>query len=233
MEREQRALLDAVLRDPDDDTVRLVYADCLDEAPPHPCGCTAWTVGGYAYCSQCGGTGITDKYRLHAELIRLQIELHRTPKHPKWDELRQRQKELNDRAAYWILHEPIIYPVDMCVGRIDGPYPKIQIHRGFVRRWEMPLDRWLAYHEKILSAHPIAEVVINDFRAAVWHQGNSTVWFDGMPPIDSKPFALGRCVMTMCVKAYWPRIKFSCTQRAYEQIYPEIPVVMPLPDADQ
>lgn len=232
MESEQRALLDAVLRDREDDTVRLVYADYLDEAPPHPCGCTTWSVhstNGYPHCKQCGGTGVTDKYRLHAELIRLQIELHRNPNHPRRDELLRRRRELNDQAAYWILHEPVVYPVDMCVGRIDGPYPKIQINRGFVRRWEMSLDRWLAYHEQIISAHPIEEIVINAFGVG-WHQGKENVWLDGMPPIDTAPYHLGRCVVAICVKVYWPRIKFSCTQRAYEQIYPEIPVVEPLPD---
>jgi len=230
MESEQRALLDAILRDPDDDIVRLVYADYLDErAQPHPCGCAQWAPPAYTFCPQCKGTGVVPKNQLHAELIRVQIALARGPGGPDRDALRKRQAELEDKGAYWVVHDPIIYPVGLCVGVMDGPHPKIHIRRGFVRRWEMSVDQWLAHHQQILSAHPIEEIVFNRF-GDYHNQTNDLVWLRGMPQLRTVPRNLGRCVYTLCTAAYWPRIKFSCTPRAHDEIHPELPLAEPVPD---
>lgn len=86
------ALNAAVVRDPLDDTARLVLADWLDEHP-RPRDCRACNGGQRVVilppaadnagavmqvpCPHCAGTGRTDPHRLRAEFVRLQIDLSR------------------------------------------------------------------------------------------------------------------------------------------------------------
>jgi uncharacterized protein (TIGR02996 family) len=94
---EQEALLRAILEDPADDTVRLVYADWLDEnVKTKPCprcngGLRLVHVNRETFtkpplqpkdlCRMCEGTSsVTDGgYKERAELIRVQVELARMP----------------------------------------------------------------------------------------------------------------------------------------------------------
>lgn len=77
------ALLRAVITDPDDDTVRLVYADALDELPTKSVTCpscngTLWVDADYdmrTNCKRCDGTGtVTDtSNRDRAYIIRAHV----------------------------------------------------------------------------------------------------------------------------------------------------------------
>ncbi len=90
---DEQALLRTIIKNPNADTPRLVYADWLDEhaEPPRTCaapGCVRGTVYklGTAYdsthekCPTCHGTGtVSDTNTERAEFIRVQCELARTP----------------------------------------------------------------------------------------------------------------------------------------------------------
>jgi uncharacterized protein (TIGR02996 family) len=86
---EERCFIDAVIANPDDDTVRLAYADWLDEREgdvtcPLCLGLSRPTDGlglPKFRCKDCGGGGTVrdTSPALRAEFIRVQVELARTP----------------------------------------------------------------------------------------------------------------------------------------------------------
>lgn len=77
----RQALFNSILANPDDDTLRLTYADCLEESEPVrvKCGCWGGSVHGTSahICKRCDGTGhVLDASDADlAELIRTQIQL--------------------------------------------------------------------------------------------------------------------------------------------------------------
>jgi uncharacterized protein (TIGR02996 family) len=233
MEAEQRALLDAVLRDPEDDTVRLAYADWLDEHRTlSKCGCieiyNSRRLRGSAYpgCVTCDGTGISPKNELHAKLIRLQIDLARQ-KRKKREQLEE-QDAVIDRLAYWLLNDPQTLPVTMLLGISTGPHRRVWIHRGFVRRWTLPMDVWIRWHAALLVMHPIQEVVISRFNNTA-EQNNTAVWLENMPAILKAKCPLGGSIYKFCTESYWPEIKFSVTREARNEVWPQLPLVEPIP----
>lgn len=237
MEKEQRALLDDIIANPDDDNVRLVYADWLDDHHDlSKCGCTTIYSSQRFHgspvpgCSTCDGTGVSPKNRLHAELIRVQIELAKQT--AKSADLILQQDAVLDRAAYWILNDPCVFPVRILLGPIGGPYRRAWFHRGFVRRWMLSMDAWIAHHRDILSRHPIREIVISSF-GNTSSQSGSHIWLERMPPINKAPYTLGKCVYTLCAGVYWPAIKFSVTQEAdNEVVRSDMPLVEPIPEGE-
>jgi len=96
--RDRRAFVEQVLRNPDDDTVRLVFADFLDETarPDEPCyRCSQYARQGkvpddvnspapeWVTCPACDGAAVRpNPDKVWAELIRIQIRLARWPDVP-------------------------------------------------------------------------------------------------------------------------------------------------------
>jgi uncharacterized protein (TIGR02996 family) len=119
------ALYREICRAPEDDTLRLAYADCLDEIGdervecPNPnCGNPVVGWDGFYQCSRCKGAGtvLSTANRDRAEFIRVQVEIERlhtlhqgtgqtierlaTVHGPIWD-CRQREKELLRLHPEW------------------------------------------------------------------------------------------------------------------------------------
>lgn len=163
------ALLQAILRFPEDDTPRMIYADRLDE------------IAGDVVCPRCSGEGcsahsiaangpcksVSDGRRGRAEFIRVQVELARPTGHGyadcvapfrcdeclRYDELRRRERELLEahRSTWtnivpgytidaWSLDEPML------------PYvygARCQFRRGFVSSLTLSAADWLAVADAV------------------------------------------------------------------------------------
>src|SRR5689334_8020900 len=99
----EQAFLAEICANPDDDAPRLVYADWLDEH------------------------GDAER----AEFIRLQCQLARTPRHPRLQELRRREKQLlAEHEADWL-------------GPLHGALRKWKFRRGFLHTVDATADRLL------------------------------------------------------------------------------------------
>lgn len=152
---DEAALLAAIIANPDDDTVRLVYADWLDE------------------------NGRSER----AEFIRVQIAVARTPaddqcaqcyavaekrQHtngpcrctPELRSLRKRSRELHERIGYAVVNTPREWSVSMTLGAADDGdgTGRLSIRRGFVEWWRMPAAAWLEHGDAIRAAHPVTRV---------------------------------------------------------------------------
>jgi uncharacterized protein (TIGR02996 family) len=144
-----RGLLAAVLADPDDDAVRLVYADALEEA------------------------GQPER----AEFIRVQVELevgnfrcNCTCEYEhglgcpagRGNTLRRRQWELLDTAmepqsAAFAWSQPL-HSTGIALGR---PWPDaFAFRRGFVEAVTLSAESWMAHGDAILAAHPVTQVTL-------------------------------------------------------------------------
>jgi uncharacterized protein (TIGR02996 family) len=152
---DERDLLAAILLTPADDTVRLVYADCLDEQPGEvDCPACVGTGEDENRCARCGGSGrVPNPARPaeRAEFIRVQVELE--ARFPGWSgtpanesllaggdyhALRQRERECMGGAVLgdWFNPEPhnrkwhYFLAGNEPAGLV--PYPFLVIRRGFV-----------------------------------------------------------------------------------------------------
>lgn len=147
-------LLKAVLATPADDTVRLAYADWLDE---HSC---------------------SDR----AEFIRVQVALAGTLSGPDFCRLRDRERELLQGGrewdtAFWSPHldpwiqglpgkVPCLHKTEpaVTVGVGDtaiGPPKKYTFRRGFVECVsDCTAADWLQFGDAITAAHPVTKVVL-------------------------------------------------------------------------
>lgn len=169
---EQKALLRAILDDPLDDTVRLAYADWLDEHPgtttcpvcARPPDAKNHVTGhmfvgwghGWQPCSRCDTTTLVPDGRAkHAHFIRRQIS------HSKLARDRTRNEKLRkaakvDRhgwAEEWLGTDAL--------GRH---------YRGFIGEITTTMPRFLECAEKWLSAHPITDVRLEDMDSGATQQ---------------------------------------------------------------
>jgi uncharacterized protein (TIGR02996 family) len=134
-------LYQAILEDPGDDAVRLVYAD---------------------WCEEHG----QDE---RAEHIRLQIEQARLPE-DEWDdsdevyrrrrEIRTRLQELSKREKEWLR------PLRARRGPLRGRDVYVHFKRGFPHRVSMPAALFLVRMEEIFRRAPIGELYLDDIGTA-------------------------------------------------------------------
>jgi uncharacterized protein (TIGR02996 family) len=131
---DEDALLTAIAAHPDEDTPRLVYADWLDE----------------------------HDQPLHAEFIRIQIEIARKEHLPRavlnrYVDLFKRNQELLDSDD----------------GELLGPLAglpdeaRIEFHRGFVSRVELPVGQFLSHATSLTHLRPLPAVRVTDVAARV------------------------------------------------------------------
>lgn len=134
------AFLRAIRENPDDDTVRLVYADWLAEHGDEP----------------------------RAEFIRVQLELatrNPAPMLPsnraELDALRARERELFERAGpdqlEWLgAAHALAAPGSEWAGHLSW------FRRGFLHRVTCPGDDWARHGGAVLAEHPVREVVVTE-----------------------------------------------------------------------
>ncbi len=149
------ALLAAIRRDPDDDTVRLAYADEIEVEEPE-----------------------------RAEFIRVQCELARIGKksHYHWlgkdkckrcraDQLRRRERELLADCGVCDVNMGETY-------LLVAPSQSVPcaVSRGFVEAVECPADVWLAHGPAVVRAHPVRTVRLTDKRPDEGDWDNVPCW---------------------------------------------------------
>lgn len=182
-----RSFLEAILAEPDDDNVRAVYADWLDEqaAEAHEPTPTP-----------------------RAEFIRLQLAIARAlAEEPAGEDpvrcigrrlgfhkesaflaafigdrvcdcilcLQKRERELYQELDFWAemrgVHQTMRPGAGLCTGHADRPRWRLrygngdndiwfEMARGFVDRIELCAADWLLYADALLSAHPIRKVTL-------------------------------------------------------------------------
>ena len=205
------ALLARILADPGDDTVRLVYADWLEEngrseragfvrvqieIARHP-GMNC----GSMYCSERGPEGLCDDCR-------------------RFKRLRKRERELAERHAHDWDGPPV--PWTAC---LDATLPPALGHsfvfrRGFVEAVTCTAADWLAHGDALLAAHPVTEVTLTtrptgreygDLRARIDKAGRECrrrLLPRGMGRHNAHWYAFWDNPDPLRVfKALWPRVK--------------------------
>lgn len=140
MERsDEEALMDAIRNDPNDDTVRLAYADWLDEnAACNACfgttlaGWGAWDKN-HGPCAECRGTG-TNGNAARAEFVRVQVAIAGEPTGNFYSLNRKRERELLTPPTN---HDSWCAPIP----RIGGV--GITFRRGFVDEVRLTLAQFV------------------------------------------------------------------------------------------
>lgn len=195
---EQQSFLDAILAEPEDDGLRLVYADWLEE----------------------NGQGE------RAEFIRVQIELHQEwpwagqsvkdgltvagrEAHPQFASLVDRERELLDTIGSWPFRW---FPGPSSIGteNVDHAPPRSgQICRGFVERITLSAEDWLRHADAITACQPIREVRLTTRLA-------TDQIFARIPDEMANRLIEGWAIRRLfseyvngLLTAAWPRIKFT------------------------
>lgn len=183
MHHEQRALLNAIIANPDDDAPRLVYADWLDENDGQTtcqrCNGNAshWIKSEYGICPTCNGSGcVPNLFAERADFIRKQLEL------PDVD---------NCFCGVDGKFSDAHYKFDFRLAEmtVDGSYihKRFVYRRGFVYKMACTLNSWLDNGPEIVRDHPITCVEITDKKPSyyggyVWyHQSHGGEQMDSLP----------------------------------------------------
>ncbi len=124
------ALLASVFAHPDEDVIRLMYADEIEETEP-----------------------------IRAEFIRVQCRIaamcegHRRgePTHPEFDAHQERESELWTAAAW---------PIQRLANAMGDTENDCLIRRGFLEAMTCPAAWWLAHADAILAVHPVQTVTL-------------------------------------------------------------------------
>jgi uncharacterized protein (TIGR02996 family) len=216
-EVERQALLNAILAEPDDDNVRLVYADWLDEHGEQE----------------------------RAEFIRVQIEIKpykkgelapgcclTCPDPERHDYLREREREL--------LTYKFVEPTTghFCGGGanslffwFDGSGKTVEFHfrRGFIESLTLSSTDWFAHHAEILASHPVRTVRLTTSPQALWERG--VVWFEAMGRDcniiqDYEYVSMPRYISLklQLLQLWWPKIEFHIPEQQ-GQLLPPMPGV--------
>lgn len=143
------ALLAAVIADPADNDVRMVYADRLDEA---------------------GEAARAEFIRVGCELVTVQSQIdefqkadigfdypERAEAGKRLIELRRRERELLDAGWFNWAPEPLLRMSGYCWPNCDGPHDW-EFRRGFVEVVHCSKTDWLAHGKQIVRAAPVREV---------------------------------------------------------------------------
>jgi len=166
---EQEALYRSILEDPEDDTVRLVYADYLDEnGQPDRAEFIRVQIelAKPSHCTSCGGTGFTGYASYTATCPSCRPEFLR---------LKGRESDLwNVHSGEWFgSRSPRPLPGDLGWAISDGEGTYIRaivaayhsryfVRRGFVDKVVCAMRGLVAVGKKLFSEHPITAVVLDD-----------------------------------------------------------------------
>jgi uncharacterized protein (TIGR02996 family) len=147
---ERAAFTRAICENPADDTVRLVYADWLEEhGEPERAEFVRVQVEianrGLIYCQRALPSGLT-AYHL--------LDWHRFTKNCRCEgcSLRRREYKASRRFCVW----------DWCDGIPRGA--RNVYRRGFVSQISLPCAAFLTHAAAIFAAHPVTEVTLTDKR---------------------------------------------------------------------
>jgi uncharacterized protein (TIGR02996 family) len=212
-------LLAAILADPADDAVRLIYADHLDD---------------------CGEGARAEFIRVQCQLADLDGELMSKedcghPDCPGCVErraLRKRERELwslQDSANDWLIADPIPQPAHVVIGQdhmasvvTPTSFPIVIFRRGFADEFRGSAEDWLRHADELL-AHPIRRVRLTT-EPDWWAAGSDGVTLSAGPdgPDDSL-FVERECVrakegcwwgksppvVARILEAEWPGVEFA------------------------
>jgi len=185
----------AIIADPADDTVRLAFADWLDEH------------------------GEAER----AEFIRVQCEIsvlcerHRTGKATPGDTARQ--QVLFDRDAELVptVYPVVVYPVMNALrGMGIDPYECVYNRGGWLSHVTCFARRWLAYGDTLLASHPVTAVTLDE--PAEWTSAITDLLFRlpaedrlqlAHPANRSKPV-----VLADLFRAVWKGVRFCIKDEA-------------------
>lgn len=200
-------LLRAVLDDPADDSVRLAYADALEEA-----GDLARSEFIRVQVAldplRCWGNGTLGEPLNDAEVAELR----------RYNTLRRRERALfAAHGAAWFGPTGCLTPPNERERQSGGEFRVVR--RGFVARGALPAAAWLAHADQILAAHPVTEVVLTSLPEVRYSlplrpaSDTRLCKLDGRPSV---PVGLPRgkaadraSVARALLAAYWPRIAFT------------------------
>jgi len=154
---ERQGLLQAVLDAPDDDALRLIFADWLEEH---------------------GEAERAEFIRVQCELAVVHKRLHDLSQsevegdYDRWAELRQRESELLEGfALYWLLDafpaiEPERFEYRQENGRVVGfggaILTTVAFRRGFVEHVTSTWDDWDTCADAVLACQPVRKVKLTD-----------------------------------------------------------------------
>jgi uncharacterized protein (TIGR02996 family) len=206
-------LLAAILADPADDAVRLIYADHLDD---------------------CGEGARAEFIRVQCQLADLDGELMSKedcghPDCPGCVErraLRKRERELwslQDSANDWLIADPIPQPAHVVIGQdhmasvvTPTSFPIVIFRRGFADEFRGSAEDWLRHADAVLACQPIRRVRLTTSPGVVtsrpqYNRGghlkhlrdrpNQFRWYGiDYPDEHTVPHLLA---------AHWPRIAFT------------------------
>jgi len=192
---ELKAMLAAVLTDPEDDTVRLVYADRLQERDE---------------------PGDAER----AEFIRVEIELAAkfgTLGDVKYTSIQNRLRELHEPGFLRHLPGPFWVAGGKCGWSVDGKSFTCGSRRGFTNSVACTAEDWMKHADTILAQHPVTAVTLTTIPADLGFERNgnddymhyrvagklikvSRIHMEALPERE----------MTLCVlNARWPGITFT------------------------
>lgn len=237
---EESSFLQAIIDNPKDDAVRLIYADWLQEkAEDAKCSNCKGSLGHYEYpfaapfypkwviCSICNGTGhVPDGRADRAEFIRVQIELsrpcslgysdayHVDSTCPACDPSWQRERELLDKHWHhvgWIAE---------CANVMIDPSKwreHLTFRRGFVDELTCPSADWLAHADDITASHPIQVVRLTDVpKVRTLGERHCLEDYDGkycsVKELLNANSGFSNLPRAL-LKYYWPRITFHLPER--------------------
>lgn len=182
---DREAFVRAIIDDPDNDDLRLVYADWLEERNGNDscpeCDGSGWASAALSIgCTDCGGgldragtSGIPNHLGEYAEFIRVQCEMWKTPEplyytiaslYPGQPGHYQGKgkcvkcdKILPDICHYHRLAKRERELMDGPGTFLDTPahWGELWWERGFIGRVRLPMADWLVYGEAICEAHPL------------------------------------------------------------------------------
>lgn len=152
---ERDALLRAILQQPEEDTVRLAFAD---------------------YCDEDGESDYAEFIRgqVRGERVRIGTNRFRQWFAPWWGFGQPFGLSHNRGATRAVVRDAVGYGGGVRVG--PGP-DCIVVSRGFVSEIHLPCAAFMQHAEAIFRAHPVTRVVLTDATPAVYTGNLRTVYF--------------------------------------------------------
>ncbi len=214
-----RELLREILERPQDDYLRLVYADYIQDqgdeshgmlirtqcnSRPHTCDHGGWD-GCDSRCDGCRDNGRV------ATILESGFEWNQNPIVPRW------QSELFKKPTWFLATKS---PGLGWKGERNKQYPNgviawATIRRGFADELQLPFDVWNRQADEILATHPVQKVVFTDEPSP--GQNADHLWFPGRPEFNKwqdnfyahKGNCLGEYTTPMALHHYWPKVEFA------------------------